>query len=332
MIGARFILARMAGAADTLAAQRIAADAGASASTRMPDLFIVGAPGCGTTFLHEALGTHPQIFMSATKEPSYFCTDLDSGSEIDGRIFTRDLDPYLSLFSGARDAQWAGESSPFYLYSTVAARGISEASPDARIIIMLRHPADMIHYLHARKYVVGSEDLARFEDALAAEVERRAGRRLPANAWNVKALQYRAVGRYSEQVERYLRTFTRDRIHVLIFEEFQRDPQAAYLDVLHFLGLEQGHLPPMERVNPSLVVRSDRLHRLLLTPMLRKGFRRVAPNALRITVRKLIDRVNARPGRSALDPELRARLHQEFTPDMERLGALLGRDLSAVWR
>src|SRR3712207_5296973 len=162
--------------------------------------------------MHDHLGRHPQVFMSALKEPSYFCSDLDRGTDIDGRIFERDLHAYLRHFAGARDDQWAGESSPFYLYSRVAAARIREASPEARIVIMLRDPAEMIHSLHARKYLVGSEAIPDFADALDAEADRRAGRRIPANAWNVTSLQYRAVGRYAEQVERYLDVFGRERV------------------------------------------------------------------------------------------------------------------------
>jgi hypothetical protein len=298
---------------------------------RMPDVFIVGAPGCGTTFMHEELGRHPAIFMSEPKEPSYFCPDLDSGSEIDGRIFTRDLATYLALFAGARPDQRAGESSPFYLYSRVAAERIREASADARIVIMLRAPADMIHYLHARKYLVGSEDLERFEDALDAEADRREGRRLPRNAWNVTSLQYRAVGRYAEQVERYLRVFPAERVRVIVFEEFRDDPRAAYVETLRFLGVDATIVPPLERVNPTRVVRSRLLHRLLLTPAARNAFHRHAPDALRRATRAVIDRVNTRAERRVLDPALRRQLQLEFRPDIERLGELLGRDLVSLW-
>ena len=41
-----------------------------------PNLFIVGAPKCGTTAWVEYLRTHPDIFFPEIKEPHYFATDL----------------------------------------------------------------------------------------------------------------------------------------------------------------------------------------------------------------------------------------------------------------
>lgn len=282
--------------------------------------------------MHEHLRAHPQVFMPEHKEPSYFCTDLDSGSAADGRIFTRELDSYLDLFRDAREGQRSGEASPFYLYSSAAAKRIRDFRPDARIIIMLRDPADMVRYLHARRYFVGSEDIERFEDALAAEEARKRGERLPPDVWNVKGLSYRDVGRYAEQVERYLTLFPAEQVKIIIFEEFRHDPESTFRDVLRFLGVPPQEELRLERVNPSLGVRSRRLHRLLLTPALRKGFRRLAPETMRRGVRGLITRVNARPGRPHFDPTLRRRLQAEFRADVERLGRLIGRDLTAIWR
>lgn len=37
-----------------------------------PNLFIIGAPKCGTTSLYEYLYGHPEIYMSPVKEPFYF--------------------------------------------------------------------------------------------------------------------------------------------------------------------------------------------------------------------------------------------------------------------
>ena len=55
-----------------------------------PNLFLVGAPKCGTTSLYEYLRKHPQIFFPTgeeestywhAKEPAYFCVDLNLPAE-----------------------------------------------------------------------------------------------------------------------------------------------------------------------------------------------------------------------------------------------------------
>ena len=38
---------------------------------KKPNLFIVGAPKCGTTFLYHYLKQHPEIFFPDFKEPHF---------------------------------------------------------------------------------------------------------------------------------------------------------------------------------------------------------------------------------------------------------------------
>src|SRR3954452_465600 len=97
-----------------------------------PNFFIVGAAKAGTTAIHAALQQHPEIFMSAVKEPGYFSPDISVTTEWNG-----DLAAYLSLFADAGDAKIRGESSPANLYSTLAADRISDFEPNARILIVL---------------------------------------------------------------------------------------------------------------------------------------------------------------------------------------------------
>lgn len=283
--------------------------------------------------MFDYLGEHPQIHNSSLKEPQFFATDLDSGSYLESMTFTRDRDEYLALFSGARPDQLTGEASTWYLYSRDAAANIHAANPDARIIAMLRHPVQMLYSLHGRRLFAGSEDLPDFADALDAEADRRAGRRIPERARNVKALFYRDVGRFGEQVERYFDTFGRDRVHVVLFEDFIRDPASAYRGVLEFLAVDAEFRPSFEVVNAGAERRSQRLQQALLAPRVIRAARIVFPPRVRPYVGRAWDRINSRPQkRPPLDPQVAASLRAELLPDIERLGKLLGRDLVSLWK
>ena len=293
---------------------------------RRPDTFIVGVFKAGTTTLYEYLRAHPQIFMSKVKEPMYFGRDLTA------RYARMTEAEYLALFRDAREDQRAGEASPWYLYSSTAAQEIRDFNADARIIIMLRNPVDVMYSQHSQLVFNLREDLTDFEQALAAEDDRRAGRRLPADAIRPEALFYRHSVRYPEQVARYLGAFGRERVHFIVFDDLAADPRAVYRSTLEFLDVEPNHQIDLAVHNPNKQPRSRLVQRILFAP----------PRPLRVlygTLRRvpLMHRVRdvvlarsaARVGRQQLDRDLRRRLTEEFAPQVAELGALIGRDLSA---
>ena len=283
--------------------------------------------------MFDYLAEHPSIFAAPTKEPQFFATDLDGGTYLESVTFMRDRDRYLAMFADAKPDQLAGEGSTWYLYSKAAAAAIHEAQPEARIIAMLRDPVRMLHSLHGRRFYAGSEDIPGFADALDAEEDRRAGRRIPERARNVKALQYRAVGSYAEQLERYFATFGRERVHVIVFEDFVRDVPGAYRGVLEFLGVDPEFAPDFRVINAGASRRSQRIQQALLSPTVIRAARWVVPTRARPAVGRTWDRLNSRPEkREPLDPKVAARLRADLMPDIERTSELLGRDLTEVWR
>jgi hypothetical protein len=52
------------------------------------------------------------------------------------------------------------------------------------------------------------------------------------------------------------------------------------------------------------------------------------PLPVRSTISGCVRNLNTRVAAPPLDPDLRRRLNHEFRPDVERLSALLGRDLT----
>ena len=58
-----------------------------------PNLFIVGAPKCGTTSLHYYLNQHPDVYLCEPKEPNYYNTDLVRSN----RITKEDYFDYLQV-------------------------------------------------------------------------------------------------------------------------------------------------------------------------------------------------------------------------------------------
>jgi len=290
-----------------------------------PNLFIVGAPKCGTSSMHAYLQAHPEIFMSTPKELHYFGRDLPQPRP------TASLGEYLTYFSAiAPYERWVGESSPSYLYSRSAPSEIREFTPEARVIIMVRNPVDMIYSLHSQQLRQGTETILDFKEALKNEARSKAGDRTSVKLGFLSSQPYREAATYSSHVQRYLDVFDLDRIHVIVLEELQADPARVYGQVLEFLDVIPFE-PAFGVANSNKVLRSVKLHRFIHQPP--EVARWAANNLLPArTRRKLFNRVRALNMKSRplppMDPALAKQLRDQFAPEVHRLSKLLGRDLS----
>jgi len=289
---------------------------------RKPDFFIVGAPKCGTTAMYDYLAAHPQIFLPDRKEIHYFGSDL---TVTHARI--RDEREYLACFIKAGGAKRVGEGSVYYLFSETAAREIHAFNPDARIIISLRNPVQMLYSLHSQLLFSGNEVFTDFAQALAAESDRARGVNIPACAGIKEVLQYRKMGAYAEQVRRYFDTFGHERVLVNIFDDFKRDAAAVYRRTLEFLEVDPDFQVDFAVINPNKQVRSKLLHELVYKTKWARSYKvqRLVPEPIRRFARRWNTRFTARP---PLDPAIAEELSAYFAPQIDELGELLGRDLS----
>lgn len=298
---------------------------------KKPDFFIVGAPKSGTTALDQYLAAHPDIFM-AKKEIHFFGSDLKFGRQ----IYRRDHAGYLAEFDDRAGQSRAGEASVWYLFSKQAAAEIKAFNPQARIIIMLREPVSMMYSLYNQFRFDGNEQLPSFEAALAAQVERSRGHLVTRRAYFVQGLVYRATAHYTEQVRRYLKVFGRERVYVIIYDDFVADTARTYRETLKFLGVAQDFPGnTFAPVNESMSVKSSLLRNILNDPAIRGtaiALRPWVPKAVFAGLQKLQSQffqLNKQPAsRSPLPQELQLTLRREFAPEVERLSFLLGRDLT----
>jgi hypothetical protein len=300
--------------------------------TRKPVFFIVGAPKCGTTAMDHYLAAHPDVFL-ARKEMHYFGSDLQFTS----RFYRRDEAAYLAEFEGWKNQRCAGESSVWYLYSQKAASEIKAFNPDAKIIIMLREPAEMLHSLYLQFRFDGNEHLPTFEEALAAEPDRREGQRLGRGTYLPQGLLYRETARYTEQINRYLEVFSRDRVRVILYEDLATDPRTIYRKILEFLEVDPHHMEPggFKVINGHKSVKSGLMQKVISDPLIRSTALKVGrklPRSIFIALQRAEVRLwksNTRlERRPPIPSDIAARLKREFEPEVQRLSELLGRDLS----
>ena len=290
------------------------------------DVFIVGAPKCGTTAMHTYLNSHPDVCMSADKEPIYFGRDLN---RLERKTYT--VAAYEALFGDARPSQLRGEASVYSLVSATAADEIADYNPAARIIIMLRDPVDMFAAWHGERLSVGTEDIMDPATALAAWPDRAAGHRLPWNRRDVlEGLDYRRMIDFVPQVARYRARFDPEQIHVVFQDDLRDDTLGEINRCLAFLGLEPHLDEPPEAVNTAHVLKRPWLNRLVRSSVA-ETMRDLLPSRLVLPVgRKLRRAAFSYGARPPLDPALEAELVAEMAAGIPQLEELLG--VEVPWR
>jgi hypothetical protein len=277
------------------------------------------------------LARHPDVFM-ARKEMHHFGSDLRFGRQ----FYRRGTGEYLNEFAGRKEQRCAGEASVWYLFSHQAANEIKSFNPNARVIVMLREPVEMLYSLYFTFRWDGNEHLTTFEDAMAAENDRRAGRNTTRQTYFAQGLVYREAARYAEQVRSYYEVFGRERVHVILYDDFATDVPGVYRKTLDFLGVDSSKTPvDLEPINGNKSTRNALLRAILQDRFLRSkalAMRPWMPRRIFSAMQKFdasMRKWNARPQvRPPLSPEFSARLRREFIPEVERLSELLRRDLT----
>jgi hypothetical protein len=310
---------------------------------------IVGAPRTGTTSLSKFLRSHPQVCFSKVKEPHFFSQwDLTGSPEPELRQAVADeyLDRYFPHCDG--DDALLMEGSVTYLYAPDQMRPILRLWPDARFIIGLRDPMEMIPSLHRRLLYLGDETVEDFERAWALVEDRSRGQRVPRSCIEPRWLRYDEVGRLGQYVDRFISVVGRERCFFAVYDDVRRDPAALYRQVQQFLGLPLHEPADLAPRRASRGYRFGWLQRMLMRPPLvtRKLMagthyrRRVeAIDKLRngdsLTM-KAVERARARLLRwneadrppAPLSVALRSEIRSKYSDDVARLGRIIDRDLS----
>lgn len=258
-----------------------------------PNLFLVGAMKAGTTWLGARLAAHPEIHACPIKEPNHFCAELHqarreiaaaaarSGEPIEAYLARPRLAPrhhayvakaedYRELFREWEGEPWLLDASTTYLSSPAAPAAIAAASPEARIIVALRDPAERAWSEFRMNRALGIAG-ADWRAALRREAEETARRGWPLFE------RYVHAGRYEGHLARWRAVFPEDRILTLEFAALRAAPERALAEVRAFLGLSAPFPPaPPEAVNVATAPRSEFLNQIVH----RSGARRLAARLL----------------------------------------------------
>lgn len=272
----------------------------------MIDFIFLGPSKTASTWIYEAIRSHPGLFVPVTKDIYFFDKYYDKG-----------IGWYEGFFKGAPAGSLCGELSHDYFSSRNATRRIHAYNPGIKLICCLRNPFERAYssYLHLVRVGLFSGS---FEAALSE---------LPFIV---------DEGRYYTNLRHILSLFERESVLVLDFDELEASPDLFARRIFGFLGVDEGFVPEVlhQKINPARNARSATVARMAKQAALlirHLGF----PNLLgRMKHSRLVNWVvyrpeaDAAPAESVASPEYLVRL---YNAELDKLSRLLNFDYSK-WR
>lgn len=301
--------------------------------TTAPNLFIIGAPKCGTTSLFHWFAEHPDICGAAEKE-TYYLLDPDYPMRREGQATFHEhgLDGYSRFFRDCCHEHYRMEATPDYLYQKTALEFIS-ALQEKQIIVVLRKPSERIYSLYQfARNNAGTLDM----DVSFAEFIRNIREQGP--LLENKPILRMAIqhSRYIDYIESWLSVVDRDSMHILLFEELVRTPLDCMRQLSTALNIDASVFDDFDFVahNQTEAVRSKALHRLRCSvhAFLGRHGGTYIPERIKHAMHSAYSRLNQSPGqieRAAQDRLVMAELDACFLSCNDRLQALTGVDLAA---
>jgi len=287
---------------------------------KKPNFFIAGAPKCGTTSMAKWLDEHNEIYMSDSKEPNFFNSDLNI-SNVNNR------EEYLSLFSEAKSRhKVVGEASVWYLYSREAVESILQFNKDAKFLIMLRNPIKMAVSLHSQEVYSGNENITDFREAWNMQFERKRDKSLAPLAEDYKQLLYGDVCSLGKQVDEFLGKVNRENVLFIFLEDLKNNSEREYEKVLNFLGVS-GDV----KIDFNVYNKRKERRNIYLGYLIKKmrKFKQKIPLNFRLGMLDVVNRYNTKEGasRNGVNKELKEELKEYFEKDIYKLSKILDKDL-----
>ena len=278
--------------------------------TLSPNLFVIGAPRCGTTSLFAAMKQHPDIYTTVLKEPHFYARDLP----VQPHTVTEEAD-YRRLFRLAGERRWRAEGSVWYFYSRQAPELIAKHHPDARIVLLLRNPVKMAISLYGLYRRTGNERQTDADLALMRDRTAEFG-----STYFSFGLHYRHLLDFATPLRHWLPHFDPAQLRILFHEDFYAAPEARFAELCNWLAIDSTATISFDSVEARDRVRAEAMRQI-----------RDLPDSVRSTMKPGAGRNHA--GRNDFPVShgtLRA-LHAEALALNADLPGLLGRALPASW-
>ena len=200
----------------------------------MVDFIFLGPSKTASTWIYEAIRSHPDLFVPVTKDIYFFDKYFDKG-----------IRWYDGFFKSAPSGSLCGELSHDYFSSRIAMERIHACNPGIKLICCLRNPFDRAYssYLHLVRVGLFSGSFAAALNEFPFIIDE---------------------GRYYTNLQHILSLFDRNSLLILDFDELQANPDMFVRRIFRFLGVDEGFVPDVlhKKINPARMARSVTVARI----------------------------------------------------------------------
>lgn len=301
----------------------------------IPNLFFIGGMRCGSTSIHLLLDQHPEIYMSAVKEPRFFEAELmrrnielangDLSSDTAYQNFVsggkhRIKKDYLKLFENAREVKYLGESS-HYLYTPETAEVIKQYSKEAHILICLRDPVNRL-FSEYQLFKRRGKEIQNFRNFLEQNARIENGKLIELKNGRLNK------GLYYERVLHFINVFGKEKVKVVLFEDFTKNEKEVINEVFTWLNIETDQKVSIVHTQQSGEVKNNPLYKFLINnKKIKRLFRNVVPKLLKEKMRAKLYNVALK--KEEIDDYSKQMLLTYYAEDKYLLKTHLGLEISS---
>jgi len=266
----------------------------------LPNFLVIGAPRSGTTWIHENLMKHPEVYVPSEKEVHFFDRSYDKG-----------IGHYEAYFTRSNCARAIGETTPAYLHGAYTSRDIPDLIhhhlPDVKLIASLRNPVERAYsrYWNSKaKYRKNAQ--FSFEEKLKDRPE------------------FIEEGFYASQLAKYFAHFPHEQILVLLFDDLAVAPVEFMRKIYDFIGVDPKFDAGIASLQINAATGKKRLAKSRLVWYVSKSAKYIGLFSLADAIRRW-NSVEIPP----MSLQTRQMLIDIYREENLKLGNLIGRDLGA---
>jgi len=171
-----------------------------------PNFIYVGTGKAGSTWLHQVLQKHPDIYVTPVKETNYFDLNYDRG-----------IGWYEDFFQNAQQNQIVGEISHRYMHSDKAVSRIKQDLGGIKILAFFREPSE--YFLSDYLFTVRN---GRFSGTV--------------EDWADNGFEWDCI-LYADLIRPYLETFSKENVMIANFNDIGGDPESLLKNISSFLAI-----------------------------------------------------------------------------------------------